>query len=252
MLRSIFLIAAAGRQQWQGQNPEHTAPQCKLCKFPPSCAPTTSNTSNGLQTQSSPAPLTIASSVRRGQPTTSSALSNSPCKDCHSGRVEYCMHGTRTSQLPMFRTMIPFSSSTWACVSATWSVPLLSEWYFCNKWTVSENKDPQHSTSHRKGSSCSLLSRAEGIHLRFQFTWDIYNCEGDPNPTCQPLTGHTCPSTPALQQLCSRQVPATSREPRSNSFFRKQGKVTHCSHSQTYFCCLCYRSELYTILPTSL
>lgn len=187
MLRSIFLIAAAGRQQWQGQNPEHTAPQCKLCKFAPSCALTTSNTSNGLQTQSSPAPLTIAGSIRRGQPTTSSTLSNS-LQDHHSGWVECCMLGTRTSQIPMFRTMIPLSSSTWACVSATWSVPLLSEWYFCNRWTVSENKDPQRSTSHKKGISRSLLCRAEGTHLRFQFTSDIYNCVGHPNPTCQPLT----------------------------------------------------------------
>lgn len=35
--------------------------------------------------------------------------------------------------IPMFLTMIPFSSSTWAWVSITLSRPLFSEWCFCKK-----------------------------------------------------------------------------------------------------------------------
>lgn len=101
--------------------------------------------------RASSAPSSPVYSVRRGQPTTSSARSNSPCRG-----------GTRRSRVPMFRTMIPFSSSTWACVSATWSVPLLSEWYFCNKQIVNDSKHRTHSTSNKKGrqqtSACNFQS----------------------------------------------------------------------------------------------
>lgn len=137
--------------------PSSSAP----CPREPPC--TKSNTINSSQTLSFPtAPSSPVYSVRRGQPTTSSARSNSPCRG-----------GTRSSRVPMFRTMIPFSSSTWACVSATWSVPLLSEWYFCNKRIISDSKHRTHSTSNKKGrqqtsasnfqSAQKLTASSEGL-----------------------------------------------------------------------------------------